>query len=151
MRDDAFAALGRLREESAAITASLVPSLDGRQAYAAGALHDCALKALAGVEAALKHHQRVPLYGSASTEEEPGACPHDPDSFLHFEADDGSGEWLCEGKTEGAACSCTESADGEQLPYPCDEVTAILAALTLTSSPAAKTGDSNYTPEEASR
>lgn len=83
---------------------------------------------LAAVDAALSHHRRVPLYGNASTEDEPDACPHDPDSDLHF--DDGNGEWLCEGKPEGAVCSCTESPDGEQLPYPCDEVTDILAALT---------------------
>jgi hypothetical protein len=127
MPDDASAALARLREEAADIASGLVPSLDPRQAYAAGALHGCTLKAFNAVEAALRHHQRVPLYGNASTEDEPGACPHDPDSPLHFEGD---GEWLCEGKPEGAACSCAESADGEQLPYPCDEVAAILAALT---------------------
>jgi hypothetical protein len=128
--DDAAATLARLREVADAIASGLVPSLDARQAYAAGALHGCALKAFAAVDAALRHHQRAPLYGNASTEGEPGTCPHHPDSDLHFEADDGSGEWLCEGKPEGAVCSCAESADGERIPWPCDEVAAILAALT---------------------
>ena len=84
---------------------------------------------LAAVEAALGHHKRVPLYGNAATGDEPGACPHDPDSPLHFEDGDGSGEWLCEGKPEGAACSsCTE--DGLPAGWPCPEYSAIAAALT---------------------
>lgn len=85
---------------------------------------------LAALEAALRHHQPEPLYGNAATEGEPGACPHDPDSPLHFEAADGSGDWLCEGRPEGVVCSCTESSDGERVPWPCDEVADILAALT---------------------
>jgi hypothetical protein len=85
---------------------------------------------LAALDAALKHHQRTPLYGDASTLENPGACPHDPeqDRDCHFESNDG--EWLCGGQPEGFACSCTQLPDGERIPYPCDEVAAILAALT---------------------
>jgi hypothetical protein len=55
--DDAAAILARLRDEAAAIVSGLAPSLDPRQAYAAGALHGCALKALAAVEAAMELHR----------------------------------------------------------------------------------------------
>ena len=72
---------------------------------------DTAMKA---VDAALGFHERVGLYGNASTEEEPGNCPHDPDSRLHFEDGDGSGEWLCEGRPEGAVRSEREVRDGVQ-------------------------------------
>jgi len=139
MADDPVAVeLARLREYMTQTASALVPSLDAAQAYAAGALHGDALKALAGIDAALGHHQPEHLYGNAATEGEPGACPHDPDSALHFEAADGSGEWLCEGKPEGVVCSCTESSDGERVPYPCDEVAGILAALTGKESPVAE-------------
>lgn len=133
MPDDAAAMLARLREEALQIASLLVPALDATQAYRAGAFTDCAWRAFAAAEAALRHHQPVPLYGNASTEDEPGACPHDPDAGCHFESDDG--EWLCELKREGTACSCTESADGERIPWPCDEVTDILAALTGNEAP----------------
>lgn len=43
---------------------------------------------LAAVEKALEHHRRLPLYGNAATEGEPGNCPHHPDSDLHFEDSD---------------------------------------------------------------
>jgi hypothetical protein len=83
-------------------------------------------RVLAATEAALRHHHRTSLYGNAATDDEPGACPHDPDSPLHFEGD---GEWLCEGKPEGAVCSaCTE--DGLPVAWPCPEYSAIAAALT---------------------
>jgi hypothetical protein len=91
---------------------------------------DTAMKA---VEAVLGFHERVGLYGNAATEGEPGNCPHHPDSDLHFEDGDGSGEWLCEGRPEGAVCSsCTDAdgADGEHADWPCAEYEAILAALT---------------------
>jgi hypothetical protein len=82
---------------------------------------------LAAIEAVLEHHQRVPLYGNAATDDEPGNCPHDPDSPLHFE-DPGSTEWLCRGWPEGAVCSsCAE--DGERATWPCPQYAAILAAL----------------------
>lgn len=81
---------------------------------------------LAALEAALSHHQQTPLYGRASAEDKPDACPHDPDDALHFEAD--SGGWLCEGRPDGAVClSCTE--DGEPVDWPCPEYAAVLAAL----------------------
>lgn len=86
---------------------------------------------LASVEAAAGRHQPVPLYGKASTGEEPDACPHNPDRDWdrHFESDDG--EWLCELKPEGTVCSgCPGLPDGERIPWPCDEYEAILAALT---------------------
>lgn len=86
---------------------------------------------LAAVDAALSHHKRYPLYGNAATEGEPGNCPHHPDSDLHFEADDGSGEWLCEGRPEGAVCeSCIDGEGGERLEWPCAEYENIIAALT---------------------
>lgn len=86
---------------------------------------------LAAVEAAVGFHGRVNLYGNASTEGEPGNCPHDPDSHLHFEDPDGSGEWLCEGKPEGAVCSsCVDGQGGDSIDWPCPEYSGILAALT---------------------
>ena len=89
---------------------------------------DTAMKA---TEAALGFHERVNLYGNASTEEEPGNCPHHPDSDLHFEDGDGSGEWLCEGKPEGAVCSsCVDGEGGERVDWPCPEYEAIVKAVT---------------------
>lgn len=117
-------------ELEAAARAFPAQGLDpARASYAAGTLHGNALKALAALDAALSHHQRVPLYGNASTDGEPGNCPHDPDDEgWHFEDPD-SGEWLCQGRPEGVACSCTLSPDGERVPWPCDEARDILAAL----------------------
>lgn len=89
---------------------------------------DTAMKA---VEAALRCHECVNLYGNAATEGEPGNCPHHPDSDLHFEDGDGSGEWLCEGRPEGAVCTtCVDGEGGERIDWPCPEYEAILAALT---------------------
>lgn len=130
MADEAVTALARLQEEMIEAANALLPGLDPKRAFAAGALHACALKALAAAGAALEHHRREPFYGNAATEDELGACPHDPDSPLHFEAGDGSGEWLCEGKPEGAVCeSCTDGEGGERTDWPCDEYRDILAAL----------------------
>jgi hypothetical protein len=81
-------------------------------------------------EAALSFHERVGLYGNAATEGEPGNCPHHPDSDLHFEDGDGSGEWLCEGRPEGAVCStCVDGEGGERIDWPCPEYEAIAGAL----------------------
>lgn len=131
MADDLTAALEHARKAHAnAVRLEAAGKMEGAlvsYAVASGFVP----RLLAAVDAALEHHERVPLYGNASTEVEPGACPHDPDSGLHFEADDGSGEWLCEGKPEGAVCStCVDGEGGERLPWPCDEYAAILAALT---------------------
>lgn len=119
MPDDLAAALAEIRQRHEGIDC------------AAAAYHSCGdiPRLLAALDAALSHHERIPLYGNAATEDEPGACPHDPDSGLHFESDDG--EWLCEGKPEGAVCSsCVDGEGGERLPWPCDEYAGILAALT---------------------
>jgi hypothetical protein len=131
MADDALKAA--LDERRALLAAAALPdttsvsriTVEFRLGLAIGAAHafDAALRA------ALKFHERVNLYGNASTEDEPGNCPHHPDSPLHFEDGDGSGEWLCEGKPEGAVCpACTE--DGLPVEWPCPEYEAILAALT---------------------
>ena len=89
-----------------------------------------AYRAAAAVEAALGFHQRVDLYGNAATGDEPGACPHDPDDPLHFEDTEEPGEWLCEGKPEGAVCStCVDGEGGERLDWPCPEYLAIAAPL----------------------
>lgn len=131
MADEARATVARLREEMIEAANVIVPGLDPRRALAAGALHGHALKLAGGLEAALRCHERVGLYGNAATEDEPGACPHDPDSDLHFEDGDGSGEWLCEEKLEAAVCSsCVDGEGGERLDWPCPEYEAILAALT---------------------
>jgi hypothetical protein len=103
----------------------VVAELNAAQDEVAG----CVPRLLAVADAALKHHRREPLYGNAATEGEPDACPHDPDSSLHFEAGDG-GEWLCEGKPEGAVCeSCTDGEGGERVDWPCQEYRDIKAAL----------------------
>lgn len=127
--DPLSAALAEIRADMIAVVNQVLHGLDPMRAAGIGALHGRALKALDAVDAALRHHQRVPLYGNAATADKPGNCPHDPerDWDCHFESDDG--EWLCEGKPEGAACSCGASPDGERTPWPCDEVADILAAL----------------------
>jgi hypothetical protein len=127
------AALAGIRAElEAAALAFPAGGLDpARAALAAGTLHGNALKALAAVDAARSFHERVPLYGNAATGEKPGNCPHDPDAACHFEADDGSGEWLCEGRPEGAVCStCVDGEGGDRADWQCTEYAAILAALT---------------------
>lgn len=44
---------------------------------------------------------------------------------------DGSGEWLCEGKPEGAVCeTCIDGEGGERVEWPCEEYRDLLAALT---------------------
>jgi hypothetical protein len=131
--DPLSAALAGIRAElEAAALAFPAGGLDpARGALAAGTLHGIALKALAAVGEARSFHRPERLYGNAATEEEPGACPHDPDSALHFEADDGSGEWLCEGKVEDTVCSsCIDGEGGERVKWPCGEYAAVLAALT---------------------
>jgi hypothetical protein len=93
----------------------------------AGAGHDV----MNAVNAALGFHQRTGLYGNAATDDEPDACPHHPDSPLHFEDANEPGEWLCEGRPEGAVCStCVDGEGGERMDWPCPEYAAILAALT---------------------
>jgi hypothetical protein len=112
------------------------PEIGPHAAHELGVLHGELLKALTALDQVPKIHQRVPLYGNAATEEEPGACPHHPDSDLHFEDGDGSGEWLCEGKPEGAVCStCIDGEGGERAEWPCGEYEAILAALTGKEAP----------------
>lgn len=122
--DQAAATLDHIRQEIAMASLGSMPAAPRRVVMK----HAPAL--LKAVEAALKNHRREPLYGNAATEGEPGACPHDPDSSLHFEAGDGSGDWLCEGKPEGAICeSCTDREGGERVDWPCQEYQDIRAAL----------------------
>lgn len=88
---------------------------------------------LSAVEAALKFHQPRQLYERAFDPKGNPRCGHstetDPD--VHYEGDDG--EWYCVDLPGGVACSgCAESPDGEYAEWPCDEYTAILAALTGT-------------------
>jgi putative transposase len=135
--DDAPAALARLREEATAIASGLVPSLDARQAYAAGALHACALKAFDAAEAALRFHQPVQLHGLAEDFKGNVTCGHGPDydGDAHYEGD--GGEWYCESLPGPVACSgCPGSPDGEYADWPCDEYKAILAALTRSGTQA---------------
>lgn len=123
------AVLAEKREALLEAAGPPAPSLEVmtyRCGLAAGAGHAM----MQALEAALSFHERAGLYGNASTEEEPGNCPHDPDSGLHFEDAGEPGEWLCQGKPEGARCSgCGESPDGEYVPWPCEEYQAIAAAL----------------------
>jgi hypothetical protein len=94
------------------------------------AVNGTARAATDAVNAALGFHERTGLFGNAATDDEPGNCPHHPDSPLHFEDGDGSGEWLCEGKPEGAVCStCVDGEGGGRMEWPCPEYSAIAAAL----------------------
>jgi hypothetical protein len=107
-----------------------------RAATAAGTLHGNALKALAGVEAALKHHQPVQLHGEAEDSKGNATCGHgqDYDGDAHYEGDDGL--WYCESLPGPVACSgCPGSPDGEYADWPCAEYNAILAALTGKETP----------------
>jgi hypothetical protein len=130
MPDDASAALARLREEAAAIASGLVPSLDARQAFAAGALHSCTLKAFAAVDAALNYHRPVQLYGVTECFNGSPGCDHGPDydGDVHFEGDDGL--WRCRDKPTVVICPACLNEDAEGVIFPCDEYNAILAALT---------------------
>lgn len=125
MADDSLSAvLAEIGEDIAAAPTAPPTSTIGRLATTAERL-------AAAVETALKFHERVPLYGNAATDDKPDACPHDPDSPLHFEADDGSGEWLCEGRPEGAVCStCIDGEGGGRVEWPCPEYEAIRKELT---------------------
>jgi hypothetical protein len=132
MPDDKLAAaLSAKREALAAAWSVLDWSSSRTLAPALGVAAGIACMALDALEAALKFHQCAGLCGLAATEDEPDACPHDPDSPLHFEDGDGSGEWLCEGRPEGAVCStCVDGEGGGRTDWPCPECAAILAALT---------------------
>jgi hypothetical protein len=68
-------------------------------------------------------HYPLPICGPASEDDNPGACPHDPESDWdeHFEADDGT--WCCTSNALGTECRCGE-------PWKCEEYEAILTALT---------------------
>jgi hypothetical protein len=133
--DEADAALAEIRERNESRTRAMMYGDPELWRAAEGDVR----RLLKVAETALKFHQRVPLYGNAATEDEPDACPHHPDSPLHFEDGDGSGEWLCEGKPEGAVCSsCVDGEGGERLEWPCPEYEAILAALA-----GKETGDGN--------
>ena len=131
MPDDAAATLARLREEMIEAANALLPGLDPKRAFAAGALHACALKAFDSASAALKFHQPRQLHELAFNPDGTPRCGHDPDSDpdAHYEGDDGL--WYCESLPDGVACSgCPESPDGEYSDWPCGEYTDILAALT---------------------
>jgi hypothetical protein len=135
MPDDAAAALARLRDEATAIASGLVPSLDARQAFAAGALHSCTLKAFGAAEAALKFHLPVQLHGMAEDFKGNVTCGHGPDydGDEHYEGDDGL--WYCKGKPTVVICSTCLGDGGDGAIFPCDEYKAILAALTGKEAP----------------
>jgi hypothetical protein len=127
--DKLTAALAENRDALAAAWSVLGRTPPRTLAPSLGISAGIASMALDALDTALKFHQRVPLYGNAATDDEPGACPHDPDDACHFEDADEPGEWLCRGKPEGAVCpSCTE--DGLPVAFPCPEYSAILTALT---------------------
>lgn len=130
MADDAAATLARLREEMTEAANVLLPSLDPRQAYAAGALGGITLKALAAAEAALSRHRPVQLYGVTECFNGSPGCDHGPDydGDAHFEGDDGL--WRCRDKPAVAICPACLNEDAEGVIFPCDEYKAILAALT---------------------
>ena len=68
-------------------------------------------------------HYPLPLCGPVGDEDNPGACPHDPemDWDEHFEGDDGN--WYCTSMRTGVECRCGA-------PWKCEEYEALLAALT---------------------
>jgi hypothetical protein len=95
---------------------------------------------LKAVEAALKFHEPRQLHELAFDPRGNPRCGHDPDTDpdAHYEGDD-DGELYCESLPDGVACSgCPESPDGEYADWPCDEYTAILAALTGKEAPVAE-------------
>ena len=68
-------------------------------------------------------HREDKLYLSASDEDHPSACPHNPESDWdeHFEGDDGV--WYCTSRPAGSECRCGAE-------WPCGEYVDVLAALT---------------------
>jgi hypothetical protein len=68
-------------------------------------------------------HYRTTVFGPASDEDNPSACPHDleSDHDEHFEGDDGN--WYCTSRPVGSQCRCGEE-------WPCGEYAAVLGALT---------------------
>jgi hypothetical protein len=130
--DDAAATLARLRDEMFEAANALLPGLDPKRAFAAGALHACALKAFDAAEAGLSFHRPRQLHELAFNPNGTPRCGHDPNSDPdeHYEGDD-DGEWYCESLPDGVTCSGEPgSPDGEYADWPCDEYKAILAALT---------------------
>jgi hypothetical protein len=106
---------------------------------AVGRLVLTTLKLAEAVTAAQGFHKPDNLYGNAATLEEPGNCPHGPDAACHFEAGDGSGEWLCEGRPEGIVCeTCVDGEGGGRVDWPCPEYQAIIAALSGNAAPDAQ-------------
>ena len=110
--DELKSRLGRLRADLLTAGADADGATITTVLFRLGVALGVAGTAMKAVEAALGFHERVNLYGNAATEAEPGNCPHDPDSRLHFEDSDGSGEWLCEGRPEGAVCSTCVDGEG---------------------------------------
>lgn len=140
MPDDLVAAeLARMTAElEAAARAFPAQGLDpARASYAAGTLHGNALKALAALDAALKHHSPAPSYGRAFDDKGNPRCTHDPDKDHGEHLEDGYGEWYCTGLVEGYVCaSCGEDDGCGLLPvdWPCATYRDILAALKGESS-----------------
>lgn len=68
-------------------------------------------------------HREDKLYLSASDEDHPDACPHDPENDYdeHFEGDDGI--WYCTSRPAGVECRCGAE-------WPCGEYVDVLAAIT---------------------
>jgi hypothetical protein len=83
---------------------------------------------LAALDAVLKLHERVPIYGYADGYAG-GTCPHGPDydGDAHFESDDA--EWLCTSLPEGATCDVCRGIDGDNTDWPCPTYEAIALAL----------------------
>jgi hypothetical protein len=85
---------------------------------------------LKALEAALKSHRPVQLYGLVMCLNGSPGCAHGPDydGDAHFEDDDGS--WRCRDKPTAVICTACLNEDGEGVIFPCGEYEAILAALT---------------------
>lgn len=85
---------------------------------------------LKALEAALKSHRPVQLYGLVMCLNGSPGCAHGPgyDGGAHFEDDGGS--WRCRDKPTAVICTACLNEDGEGVIFPCGEYGAILAALT---------------------
>jgi hypothetical protein len=139
MADDALATVACIREEMIKAANSLLPGMDPIRAFAAGGLHASALKALAGVDAALKLHGSVPWYCAASDCEHPEP---DEDSEAHDDWHDDhtsgtGGIIVCLLTQVDSLCpECTrlrydtlEPEGDDFVSAPCETYSAILAAL----------------------
>jgi len=85
---------------------------------------------LAALDAVLKRHRPVQLYGMAEDFSGRPACAHGPDydGDAHYEGDDGI--WYCMGEPTVVVCgSCADQSDSDAWVWPCPTYEDIAGAL----------------------